>query len=461
MRWRLIAVLVGFTAIVILIMLIPVAALLRDVTVNKIITGQERDAFTLAGASVEVLEDEFTSAAARKAAELALGETVDGYAANHPTSRVVIVDAESIAVADSQGDPGDTFIREEITMALQGKAVSDTRESNTLGQPIVYVAVPVRSGVRVLGAVRITQTASDLDREVNTYLGVLVVGAVSTLVGAAIIAVLLATTVTRRVRRLRDAAETIAEGDMSARADVGGGGEIQELAESFNTMADRVQAVVESQRGFAGDASHQLRTPLTALRLRLDRAADLMDLDDPAVDQVDAARDEIDRLQRLIDGLLVLARADGRDHETMPVDIRSIAEDRVDSWRAFAAERGVTIDLDAPSVAVAHAVESAPEQIIDNYIDNALEVVPDGGRILVSVRTEPGGVVITVDDNGPGLPAEHREHAFDRFWRGTQEGTGSGLGLAVVASLAHASGGAVWLAASPLGGVRAAARFLR
>jgi signal transduction histidine kinase len=110
-------------------------------------------------------------------------------------------------------------------------------------------------------------------------------------------------------------------------------------------------------------------------------------------------------------------------------------------------------------MAVAQLVPSAAEQIVDNYVDNALEVVPDGTRIVVTVRTEPGGVVLTVDDQGPGLPPEDRERAFDRFWRGSQDGDGSGLGLAVVASLAQAGGGTVWLDASPLGGLRAGARF--
>ncbi len=228
----------------------------------------------------------------------------------------------------------------------------------------------------------------------------------------------MASTVTRRIRRLRDAAERIAEGDLDARADVSGGGEIEELAESFNTMADRVQAVVESQRGFAGDASHQLRTPLTALRLRLDRAADLMTVDEPATDQVDAARDEIDRLQRLVDGLLVLARADRRDQHTVPVDVSAVAAERVADWRALADERTVGIELDTPGMAVALAVPGAVEQIVDNYVDNALEVVPAGSRIVVSVRVDPAGVVLTVDDAGPGLPAEARDRAFDRFWRG-------------------------------------------
>ncbi len=276
------------------------------------------------------------------------------------------------------------------------------------------------------------------------------------------IAVLVASSVTRRVRRLRDAAERIAEGDLTARADVSGGGEIEELAEAFNTMAERVEGVVESQRGFAGDASHQLRTPLTALRLRLDRAAELMSDDDPAVGQVDAARDEIDRLQRLVDGLLVLARAEGRDQETVPVDITQIATDRVEAWQPLADERSVRIELDAPGMAVAQAVPSATEQIIDNYVDNALEVAPGGQH-----------------DPGDGAARGRRRAGARRRRRarasrprtgsvpstasgaGRQDGGGSGLGLAVVASLAEAGGGHVWLAESPRGGLRAAARFAR
>ena len=110
-------------------------------------------------------------------------------------------------------------------------------------------------------------------------------------------------------------------------------------------------------------------------------------------------------------------------------------------------------------MAVGLAIPGAVDQIIDNYVDNALEVVPEGSRIVVTVLAQAPGVVVTVDDMGPGLPPELRERAFDRFWRGSQDGSGSGLGLAIVASLAHAGGGTVWLDASPLGGLRAAARF--
>ena len=455
MRWRLVAVLVGFTALVLLVENVPLAAYLRTVERERIIAGLERDAFTTAGVAVEALE------APAPQPDPVLTTYVDKVARTNG-ARVVVVDDKGIAIASSEGRIGEDYSnRPEIKAALKGGAVSGERPSETLGEPLLYVAVPVRAGLNVLGAVRFTYPMSEIDATVNQRVRGLSIAAFITLFSAGIIAMLVASTVTRRIRRLGDAAERIADGDMDARAEVGGGGEIQELAESFNTMADRVQGVVESQRGFAGDASHQLRTPLTALRLRLDRAAELMPDDDPAIDQVDAARDEIDRLQRLVDGLLVMARADNPDQHIAQVDLARIAADRVESWQPLADERGITITLSAPAIAVAQAVSGAPEQIIDNYVDNALEVVTEGSTIVVSVHNETGSVLLTVDDAGPGLPAADRGRAFDRFWRGTQDGSGSGLGLAVVASLSHAGGGTVWLDESPQGGLRAAARFRR
>ena len=114
-----------------------------------------------------------------------------------------------------------------------------------------------------------------------------------------------------------------------------------------------------------------------------------------------------------------------------------------------------------PPVAVAFAVPSAAEQIIDNYLDNALEVVPDNSQIVVTITTGAAHVDLTVDDQGPGLSPEDRVRAFDRFWRGRQDDTGSGLGLAVVSALAQASGGRVWLDESPMGGLRAGVHLNR
>ncbi len=458
MRWRLVLILVGFTALVLLVQNIPLSTFVRDKELNARIAGLQTDAFTLAGYSVEYLQDP------SPAAKAALDQAVTAYS-TITGPRVVVVDAQGTAVAASvTSDIGENFAnaqRPEISDALKGRTVSGERESSTLGQPLIYVAVPIRAGPTILGAVRLTYPSSELNAQINASIRSLWLVGLISLISAALIATLVAAAITRRIRRLSDTAESIAEGDLNARVEDSGGGEIADLAASFNIMADRVQQLVERQRDFAGDASHQLRTPLTALRLRMDRAAELMDEDDPAVDQVDAARDEIDRLQRLVDGLLTLARADGRKNNPTPVDVSAVARERVESWDSLAAERGVAIELVAPSVAVAFAIPSAVEQILDNYIDNALEVVPDNSRIVVTVTPGHHHVQLTVDDAGPGLSPEDRVRAFDRFWRGRQDDTGSGLGLAVVSALAQASGGSVWLDESPQGGLRAGARFTR
>jgi hypothetical protein len=458
MRWRLVLILVGFTALVLLVQNIPLSTFVRDKELNARIAGLQTDAFTLAGYSVEYLQDP------SPAAKAALDEAVTAYS-TITGPRVVVVDAKGTAVAASvTADIGQNFAnaeRPEVQDALAGRTVSGERTSATLGEPLIYVAVPIRAGPTILGAVRLTYPSSELNSQINSSIRSLWLVGLISLLSAALIATLVAAAITRRIRRLSDTAESIAEGDLDARVEDSGGGEIADLAMSFNIMADRVQQLVERQRDFAGDASHQLRTPLTALRLRMDRAAELMDLDDPAVDQVDAARDEIDRLQRLVDGLLTLARADGRKSSPTPIDVSAVARERIESWESLAAERGIAMELIAPSVAVAFAVPSAVEQILDNYIDNALEVVPDNSRITVTVTPGNHEVQLTVDDEGPGLSPEDRVRAFDRFWRGRQDDGGSGLGLAVVSALAQASGGSVWLDESPQGGLRAGARFNR
>jgi methyl-accepting chemotaxis protein len=258
MRWRLVAVLVGFTAVVLLVQNVPLASYLRTVERDRIITGLQRDAFTLAGYSVSAL------AVPDPASTPDLTARINTYARS-TGARVVVVDTGYNAIASSEQTVGESYSnRPEIVAAVGGTAVSGERPSNTLGENLLYVAVPVRAGSSRLGAVRLTYPSSEVNARVDERVRGLGIAALITLLTAAGIAFIVASTVTRRVRRLRDAAEQIADGDLDARADVSGGGEIEELAEAFNTMADRVQAVVESQRGFAGDASHQLRTRSTA-----------------------------------------------------------------------------------------------------------------------------------------------------------------------------------------------------
>lgn len=466
MRWRLVAVFVGITIVVLAAHDIPLAQHLRQVERDRLVTGLERDAFVIAGRVGESLEQ--SDAVANPAVQ----QLIDSYRAANG-GRVVITDRAGIAIeiSDEEVDSGaDYSTRPEIASALRGTPVTGERASTTLGFDLLYVAVPVLSGETVAGAVRITYPADEVGRRVARRVRGLLVVALISIITAAGAAVMLAGTLTRPIRRLRSATDRIASGDMAVRAPSDEGPpEIRGLADAFNAMSGRIQHLVDEQRAFAGDASHQLRTPLTALRLRLDQAAEMIDVDPVAARlRIEAAASETERLQHLVDGLLALARAEGRDDALELVDVAALARERVEVWQPLAEEQSVSLTVSAPDVATARAIPGAVEQIIDNFIDNALAVTPAGGAIAVEVTHVRGAadrvvapVVLHVTDTGPGMPDDQIGKAFDRFWRASGAGSGgSGLGLAIVDQLARASGAKAGLVNRREGGIDASVAFV-
>lgn len=440
MKWRLLAAFAGLITVILLAQDIPLVNYLRDIEFERVIAGLERDAFIIAGNSEDILSGEDATSTVED-----LQTSIEGYVAREG-GRVVVVDRDGQLVASSQDDDvaGDDFTnRPEIQAALRGEVVGGERNSQTLGGDLVYVAVPVLSGAEAVGAVRITYPAEVIDqRTAEKTRGLILVGIIS-LIGAAFAAFLMASSFTSPIRRLRRTTEAIADGDLTQRAAEEGPPEIRGLARSFNTMTGRIEGLLEKQSAFAGDASHQLRTPLTALRLQLERAAEMVDTDpEGARERVEAASAETERLQRLVEGLLMIARSEGSSPVTEVVDVSRLVADRFEVWEPFAAERGVRIVTNAPPGLSATAMPNALEQIVDNYVDNALGVAREGDTISIVAAPYQHTVGVHVIDEGPGMKPEHIAHAFDRFWRAPDAPHGgSGIGLAVVQHLAELSGG--------------------
>jgi len=461
MSLRLMAAMVAVVLLALLVQDVPLAGYLRDVERDRIVTALERDAFVLAGRSEEALHETAPDA------DGAITTLAQAYRDSSSGARVVIVDRTGTAVVTSDDDTaavGDSFLtRPEVSEALAGEVTSGTRFSDTLDLELLYVAVPVFSGDDIFGAVRITYPNSVVDDAVNSKLIGLGLVGLTTVLLAGLIGSVFARSVTRPVRLLRAVTDRFSEGDRAVRADeTAGPPELRGLSRSFNGMAGRIDALLEQQRGFAADASHQLRTPLTALRLRLERARDLTPTDPAgAVERLEAANAELDRLETLIEGLLVLSRAERSGVAAEPIDLAEVARDRVEQWNALAAESDQTVAYEGPASAVALAIPSAVEQIIDNLVDNALGVSPPGSDVTVRVDPQASHVVLHVLDRGPGLSATDRAHAFERFWRGRgeQDRRGSGLGLAIVAQLAGASGATAELDARDGGGLDAVVVF--
>ena len=203
-------------------------------------------------------------------------------------------------------------------------------------------------------------------------------------------------------------------------------------------MASRLSDLLEAQNRFVADASHQLRSPLTALRLRLDNLE--AGAPGPSAEGIAAASREVNRLSRIVDGLLALGRAGVDTSRRGPVDAAAVIAERCEAWSALAEEKGVQLQPQVPTGLALYTllVPGDLEQMLDNLLANSLDAVAVGGRIGVSARALDGRQVeVRVVDNGPGMSDEDRHRAFDRFWQGPAAGPGrSGLGLAIVRQLA-------------------------
>lgn len=449
---------VGVVAIILAVHDIPLARHLAQVERDRLVTQYERDAFILAGKSEESLDSGTTHTNQELIAR------VQRYAAAEGVE-VVITDSRSVAQISSDASKVDSSMdnRAEVAAAIrQLEPQVGQRYSSTLGSNLFYVAVPVLSGDHVVGAVRISSPEGVVNDRIRSRLtGLGAVAAISLLM-TVFVAWVIARSVTKPIDDLEDVTNRLAEGHLAARASIDEGPpEVIGLARSFNTMAGRLQQLVDRQRAFAGDASHQLRTPLTALRLRLEQLSSQLG-DRPAeADAVQDALDETDRLRRMIEGLLALSRAEGSSAGVVAVDVAQIAQERVEYWQPLAEEREVEMVYDGVASAPGTAIEGAVEQVVDNLVDNALDVSPPGSRLTVRVSRDENRIVeIHVIDEGPGLSTDDRSHAFERFWRSPQASAGgSGLGLAIVDQLVSASGGTRELAAAPSGGVDAVVRF--
>src|SRR5207249_2587092 len=223
------------------------------------------------------------------------------------------------------------------------------------------------------GAVVVTYPTTKVDAAVRrdwTELGVVALGV---LAAATLLGIGLARSITAPLGQLERAASAVGQGDLSARAAPSGPPEVSALARTFNAMTERLEELLDGQRAFVADASHQLRAPLTAIRLRLENLEAAVPAN--ARSEVRAAAAETRRLSRLVDGLLGLARAEGTRPEMATVDVAAVLTERRAAWDPLAAEQEVElrVDADVKGGAFASAVPGHLEQVLDNLLANALD----------------------------------------------------------------------------------------
>jgi signal transduction histidine kinase len=408
---RLLASWIAFSLVLLAGLEIPLALSYAQNQRSDALAKLERDATAIGALAEDALHGGGNLSALARVVQR-YGDEADG--------RIAVVDRHGQLLVGAQGATTDG-----IPQALAGHVWRGQRPGS------LSAAVPVSSGGVVLGAVGISTPTDEVDENIAAFRWKLAAIAAAVLAATGAAALLLSRWVTRPLRGLERAAGQVGAGDLSARARADAGPpEVRSLAVRFNETVGRLEELVRAQDAFVGDASHQLRTPLTALHLRLENG------------DVEGALRESERLSGIVDALLALARAEGASPEQ--VELAPAVAERLDAWRPVADERDIRLRSEVHGTALVG--RDRLEQVLDNLLANALAASPPGS--VVTVHGDPSA--LHVRDDGPGMTEDDRVRAFDRFW---SKAGGSGLGLPIVKRLIEVDGGTVELRPAPGGGL--------
>ncbi|SHF38918.1 sensor histidine kinase [Streptoalloteichus hindustanus] len=446
MRSRLLAIVLTLLALVLVGLGVPLAGSIAGAAQQELFLDRQGDTLRFAAIAQQPLVEGSDEVTAGLRAELQRYQQLYGVVA-------AVVDADrKLLVASGEGfDPNQEGLRERIDVALAGRPSEPYGLFLPWDERPMVVAEPIVVGSRPSGAaVTISSTSSLRQRVLVIWLVLLAAGLLVLAAAATSFAVPVVRWLLRPVQRLDAAthrvAESVARGRPAEPVGASSGPvELRRLTRAFDRMAASVADAMAAQRAFVADASHQLRNPLTALRLRLHNLDGHVDAE--AEPHYVGATEEVERLATVLDDLLALARAEAAGRDVEPVDVDAVVADRLESWQTLAEVRAVRFRRAGELGLVALAPAGVLDTVLDAVLDNAVKFTREGSEVVVSTRRTEDGVELAVRDHGPGLTADELARATDRFWRSPahQNVPGSGLGLAIVRTLVERAGGGLRL----------------
>jgi two-component system sensor histidine kinase ChvG len=359
------------------------------------------------------------------------------------------------------GQDGKVYV--EVTTALLGVTASTKRvdEHNKL---VLSTAAPVQRFKAIYGVLYVSTEGGDIDdilRLERTKLIEVFALATLLMIGASLY---LSWNIAEPMRHLAEAADRVRQGrsgretipDMRDRGD-----EIGDLAEAMSTMTRALYDRIDAIESFAADVAHEIKNPLTSLRSAVDMFVRAKD-EDSRTRLLNIVRADVKRVDRLITDISDASRLDAElSRETAtPIDIAKLLETIVEIYQMMELPRGVTIVLkiDLPPDAAVMGRGERLGQVFRNLVDNAVSFSLQDGIVTITARTDPGLVVVTVDDTGPGIPPDNIETIFNRFYTERPQehdfGKNSGLGLSIARQITEGTGGRIWAENRPQGGAR-------
>ncbi len=431
------------------------AALAADWGLSRMI-GAQVDA-----ALVALAETEAASALGGPAGRIRLYESATdaGEAAHARLDKLVqIVDAEG-RVVERSASLGEAVLPVHLALLSRlrdGEVVIET-VSDVNGEPVRLVSLPIEVEGRFSYAIQVGTSLQPFYSFLRTARFLFLAVSTAILVTVLLTGALLARKALLPIDRIVAMARRIGESNLGQRLPhPETHDEIGRLVSTLNEMLDRIERSFEAQRRFTADASHELRSPLSRLRVELEVALrrPRSALEYEAI--LRSSLEEVERLSRLTETLLALARLDageGRAAPSAPVALQPLVEEGLRRLDAGASRREIAVALDSsPGILVSVAPE-ALALVIANLLENAVKFSPAGGRVSVRVLAEGGEAVLTVSDTGPGIPGEETPKIFERFYRGdasrSPDAPGAGLGLAISRAIVEAHGGRIAVDSAP------------
>lgn len=368
-------------------------------------------------------------------------------------SRITVLNTnqEVVFSTDPAVPPGAPQNFPEITAALVNQEQHHVRVDEYTGDERLYVAAPIREEDHLLGVVQISIPWERVQGRIyGEWTRLLITGSLAVLANI-LVSLWLAFSITRPLYELTAAAHDIAAGHLSRRIPITSRDEVGRLAQAFNEMAHQLQEMINRQHMFIANASHELRGPLTSIKLRTEAVLDNKDMPPEQRERFLAEVDqEVDRLRRTAERLLDLSRlhikADARPFQV--VSLGPILRDTLDVLLPRARQHNLTLQEDIPqSLPPVYADPDDLAELFLNLLDNAIKYTPPGGTVTVRARVDNQHVVVEVADTGEGIPPEDLPHIFEPFYRVDKARTrrvgGSGLGLAIVKAIVERHGGKI------------------
>ena len=455
MRFTVIITYLAVIIVTLVLMCIYVIGLLTDNLYNN----EKVDMFAKANIIAMTISDQWAEDA--KLSELRFGDVVERSLAG-TSIRGVVTNTAYTVLYDTNKESvmvGKAFMRDVIKKGIDGEQAEAIRSEN--GMKLLTVAVPVEKNGAVIGGVYLAKTVNGIDDTIRVISTSLTMFSAMIVILIGLLSFGLSLIITRPLAEFTYAAREISKGNFNYRLKVKGTNEMAQMAATLNYMCDELSLLEEKRRKFVSDASHELKTPMAGVKLICDSLVQTPDADPETIREfLGDVSEEVDRLTRIVDRLLVLTKLDSGNVALKlgEADIKALLDNVTRKLRSVAAAKGIRLERLYSDAEIGPVVMDYDKiyEAVYNITENAVKYTPDGGRVSVDLQERDGYAVIRVEDTGAGIPEEERERVFERFYRlddsRSRETGGTGLGLAISKEAVAMHGGRIEISDGADGG---------